>query len=89
MNLNTKILALADKANEWTPFWGIPHLNEPLEEDILGKDELRSSHGVASNLTQMYFLRDPEMESKGHCELSTHQCTIHWMPLITLVLSCG
>jgi hypothetical protein len=62
---------------------GKPPLNEPLEGDILGKDEITSSHGVASTLTQMYFLWDPEMESKGHYELSTHQCIIHWMPIIT------
>jgi hypothetical protein len=49
---------MAGKAQKWTPFFGNPHLNEPLEEDILGKDEIRSSHGVASNLTQMYFLWD-------------------------------
>jgi hypothetical protein len=80
---------LAEKANKWTPFWGNPHLNEPLEEDILGKDEITSSHGVASTLTQMYFLWDPEMESKGHCELSTHQRTIHWMPIIIQLLLLG
>jgi hypothetical protein len=72
---------MACKAKKWTPFFGNPHLNEPLEEDILGKDDIRSSHGVASNLTQLYFLWDPEMESKGQCELAPTRAPSTGCPL--------